>query len=65
MELAAKVGDEIVIDGHNVGAPPREGEILEVLGEGETAHFRVLWDDGQECIFFPGSDARIVHFDEH
>jgi hypothetical protein len=59
MEEAA-VGDEIVIDGR-VDAPARKGEVLEVLRTGGVPHYRVRWDDGTDCIFFPGADAHVVH----
>ena len=52
-------GDVVVVTGHRVGDHERLGEILEVLGEGEHAHYRVRWDDGAESIFYPGSDATI------
>jgi Domain of unknown function (DUF1918) len=59
--MDGKVGDEIVVDGRHMNDPPRKGEVLEVLSSGDVVHYRVLWDDGTDCIFFPGSDAHIVH----
>jgi hypothetical protein len=59
--MDAKVGDEIVIDGPHTGDVAREGEILEVMLRGGIEHYRVRWDDGHESVFFPSSDARIVH----
>jgi len=50
-------GDLVEITGHHVGDAPRTGEILEVLGEPDRPHFRVRWEDGQESIFYPSSDA--------
>jgi hypothetical protein len=61
MELKANVGDEIVVDGQHVGQEGRKGEIVEVILDGGVTHFRVRWDDGHEGIFFPGSDAHVVH----
>lgn len=55
------VGDEIVVDGRQIDAPTRKGEILEVLDRGSLPHYRVRWDNGRESIFFPGSDAHVVH----
>ena len=55
----AHVGDLIVIHEHRLGEPRREGEILEVLGSTEHAHYRVRWDDGHEALFYPGGDAVI------
>ena len=56
-----EVGDLIEIHGHRLGEHVRLGEIVEVLGEGESKHYRVRWDDGHESIFTPGSDAVIRH----
>ena len=56
--MDAKVGDEIVVDGVATGDPKREGEILEVKDGGGVVHYRVRWDDGTDCIYFPSSDAR-------
>ena len=57
--LPAKVGDRIEITGHAVGDAPRNGEIIEVLGEAGHEHFRVRWEDGHESINFPAEDAVI------
>jgi Domain of unknown function (DUF1918) len=53
----AAVGDVVSIDGHHVGDARRTGQILEVLGEPGHEHFRVLWEDESETVFYPGSDA--------
>jgi Domain of unknown function (DUF1918) len=58
--MQGKVGDEIIIDGPKVDDSPRAGEVLEVLETGGVTHYRVRWDDGTDCIFFPQSDARFV-----
>ena len=58
------VGDELVVRARNIGQPDRKGEILEVLEEHGNEHYRVRWDDGHESLFFPSSDARIVHLEE-
>jgi rRNA processing protein Gar1 len=52
-------GDVMVITGHHVGERERTGEVLDVIGEGEHTHYRVLWEDGHESVFYPGSDAFI------
>jgi hypothetical protein len=57
--MSAKAGDEILIDGVNLGAPKREGEILEVLQRGGVVHYRVRWDDGHDATFFPGPTTRL------
>jgi hypothetical protein len=59
--MDAKVGDEIVVDGPHTGDIARQGEILEVMDRGGITHFRVRWDDGHETVFFPSSDAHVVH----
>ncbi len=61
MDIHAKVGDAIVVDNAELGRPPRRGEVLEVLGEGDSIHYRVRWDDGHESIFYPGPTAHTVH----
>ena len=61
MNIHAVVGDEIVVDNMDLGHPPRKGEVLEVLGEGDGQHYRVRWDDGHESVFFPGPTAHPVH----
>ena len=61
MNIHATVGDEIVVDNMTLGHPQRKGEVLEVLGEGDTVHYRVHWDDGHETLFFPASTSHVVH----
>lgn len=60
--MQASAGDRIIIKGHHVGEPDRDGEILEVRGHDGTPPYRVRWDDGHEGLFFPGPDASIQHF---
>jgi hypothetical protein len=65
--MRAKVGDRLVIKGHVIHAPSREGEILEVGEHGEPP-FKVRWsDDGHESMVFPGPDAIVekVHHKAH
>ena len=60
--MQARVGDRIVIRGHRVGEPIRDGEILEVRGPDDGPPYIVRWEDtGHESLFFPGSDALIEH----
>jgi hypothetical protein len=59
--LKASPGDELVIKGHHVGEPEREGEILEVLGEGGGPPYEVRWDDGNVARVYPSSDAYVRH----
>lgn len=56
-----KRGDVLVIEGRNVDAVPRKGEILDVLGEPGNPHFSVRWDDGHESIFYPAHDVALRH----
>ena len=59
-KLRARPGDRLVIHGHRLGEPERDGEILEVLGKGDGPPFRVRWEDsGREAIVYPGSDATV------
>ena len=60
--MQANTGDRIIIKGHHVGEPDRDGEILEVRGHDGTPPYRVRWEDGHEGLFFPGPDATIQHF---
>lgn len=60
--MQASVGDRIVIGGHHLGEPDRDGEILEVRGADGAPPYLVRWDeDGREGLFFPGSDASVQH----
>jgi signal recognition particle receptor subunit beta len=53
----ARVGDEIVVTGHSVGAAQRTATIVEVLGEPGHERFRCRWEDGHESVFSPGEDT--------
>jgi hypothetical protein len=56
-----KVGDRVNMESERSGQSPREGVILEVLGAGEGAHYRVRWDDGHETTFYPSAGSiRII-----
>jgi hypothetical protein len=56
-----KVGDRVSMESERAGQSAREGVILEVLGAGEGAHYRVRWDDGHETTFFPSAGSiRII-----
>jgi hypothetical protein len=53
--------DLIVIDSPQVGSPPRDGEVLEVIHGEVSVSYRVRWADGQETLIAPKSGtARIV-----
>ena len=54
-------GDLIVIDSPQVGSPPREGEVLEVIQGDVSVSYRVRWADGLQTLIAPKSGtARIV-----
>jgi hypothetical protein len=59
--MKAKPGDVIRVQGHKVGDHIRDGEILEVRGPDGGPPYLVRWDDGHEGLFFPGTDATVVH----
>jgi len=62
--MQASVGDRIVIKGHRVGEPERDGEVIEILGSDGEPPYVVRWGDtGHESWFFPGSDASVQHFE--
>lgn len=62
--VQASVGDRIVIRGHRAGEPVRDCEVLEVQGADGGPPYVVQWgDSGHRCIFFPGSDAEVQHFE--
>jgi hypothetical protein len=61
--MYASVGDRIIICGHRVGEPERDGEVLEVRGPGGAPPYLVRWgDSGRVGVFYPGSDATVQHF---
>jgi Domain of unknown function (DUF1918) len=60
--LRASPGDRLIVHGHRMGEPARDGEILEVLGENGAPPFLVRWEDGHVAELFPGSDASVQHF---
>jgi hypothetical protein len=62
--MQAKVGDRLVVKGHHLGEPDRDGEIVEVHGEGGAPPYSVRWsDDGRTGFVFPGPDATVDHLE--
>jgi hypothetical protein len=58
--MHASVGDSIHVSGTRVADHERDGEILEVRGEGGGPPYLVRWSDtGHEALVFPGPDASI------
>jgi Domain of unknown function (DUF1918) len=63
--VKAKAGDRIVIKGHHIGEPERDAVVLEVRGPDGEPPYLVRWAaDGHEGLFFPGTDASVVHFEQ-
>ncbi len=62
--MRASVGDRIVIDGHHVGEPKRDCEVLDVRGPDGGPPYLVRWaENGHEALFFPSSDAHVHHYE--
>ncbi len=60
--MHARVGDALVIQGHQVGESRRTGEIVEVRGTDGGPPYLVRWDDsGRTTLLFPGSDCEVHH----
>jgi hypothetical protein len=59
--MRAKVGDKIVVSGHHVAEPDRDAVVVEVRGADGAPPYVVKWSDGHEGLYFPGSDASVVH----
>lgn len=58
--MQAKIGDEIIVQANQVGAPDRSGRILDVRGEEGRPPYVVRWsDDAESELFFPGPDAMV------
>jgi hypothetical protein len=58
--MKGNVGDEILVEGRTLGDPRRTGEVLEVLDTGGVTHYRIRWDDGTDCLFYPSSDTQFL-----
>lgn len=58
-DTPAQAGDWIEVNGLP-GRGPRSGQILEVLGHDSHEHYRVLWDEQHESIFFPTEGAVVI-----
>ena len=62
--VKAKVGDKIVVKAHHLGEPDRHALVLEVRGADGEPPYLVQWAmDGHEGLFFPSSDASVVHYE--
>jgi hypothetical protein len=58
--VIASQGDRIVVESVHLDSGRRSGEVLEVLGDGDTRHYRIRWQDGHKSVYFPGPDARLA-----
>ena len=59
--MNAHTGDRIEVTSNVLGVPPRYGRVLD---ERTSAALRVRWDDGNETVFAPASNCRVVSPDE-
>lgn len=58
--MRADVGDRLVVKGHHLGEPDRDGEIVEVHGAAGGPPYLVRWsDDGHTSLFFPSADTSV------
>jgi hypothetical protein len=55
--MKAKVGDRIIVESNKVGSGRRSGDVVDVLRGPSGQHYRIRWDNGQETILYPSSDA--------
>jgi hypothetical protein len=59
--MPGKRGDRIVVESEQVGTPPREGDVLEVMPFTGGVSYRVRWADGHESLFRPSvGSARFI-----
>jgi hypothetical protein len=58
--MSGKVGDRILLESEQVGSPPREGEILEVVQGQLGVRYRIRWADGHESVLRPTSGAATI-----
>ena len=64
--MHAEIGDRLVVKGHAVSEPDRDGKITEIHGENGEPPYLVEWsDDGHIGLVFPGPDARVDHLGEN
>lgn len=62
--MQASPGDRIIIKGHKIGEPNRDGRVIETHGPDGGPPYLVEWGDtGHQTLFFPGPDAVVEHFE--
>jgi hypothetical protein len=60
--MKAQAGERLVVRARRQGEHDRDAEILEVRGAGGSPPFLVRWSDtGHTGLYFPSSDAFVVH----
>jgi hypothetical protein len=58
--MQAKIGDRIIVRGHQVGQPDHEGVVIEIRGQHGEPPYLVRWGGtDHETLFFPGPDALV------
>jgi hypothetical protein len=56
----ANAGDRLIVHSAHVDEPEREGEIVEVRGDGGGPPYVVRWSGSDhETLVFPGPDATV------
>lgn len=61
--LRASPGDRLIVHGHHLGEPERDGEVLEVYGKHGEPPYLVRWEDGVVSRLYPSSDVAVQHFE--
>lgn len=61
--MDVKVGNQIEVPSNKVDAPPRRGQVTEVIAK-DPPELRVAWDDGHESVIFPhGGTVHVIEGD--
>jgi hypothetical protein len=62
--MKAKVGDQVIVESAQTGAPARTGTIVGLRHPDGTPPYVVRWSDtGDEVVYFPRHDGRIEAID--
>ena len=60
--MHVRVGDRLIVAGHQTGGPNRECRVLEVRGADGGPPYLIRWEDnGHEALFIPGSNVSVEH----
>jgi hypothetical protein len=61
--MHANPGDRLIIKGHRLGEPDRDGEVLEARGVDGGPPYLVRWgESGHIGLLYPGCDAVVQEF---